>query len=181
MHGRRTLALAALAALAACGDTQLPEAVYVNSVDTFTISSITGTPVALAGAYSVLEDRVVRTDQSAGFDFAYLHDGDRHLLVPLDALGLGARTTNPGLQLSSLAFDAITTPPSDGYVTDDSVNVHVGDVLVARSRPLCYLGVPQYARIQILGTDDAEGTITFRTVANLNCGYRSLVLGLPTE
>lgn len=180
MTRRWCLAVATLA-VAACGDLQLPDAVYENTVDTLTLGSLTGLPVSIPAAYAITDDRVVRTDQSSAFDFAYLLQGDRHLLLPLDAIGLGARTSNPGLQTSSLAFDALLDPPSDGYVTDDSVEVAVGDVLVARSRLACYLGVPEYAKLQILGFDDQAGTVTFQVLANVNCGYRSLVLGIPNK
>ncbi len=180
MNRRWCLVLAAFAA-AACGDTQLPDAVYENTVDTLTLGSLTGLPVSTPAAYSVADDRVVRTDQSSAFDLAYLYLDGRHLLLPLDALGLGARTSNPGLQHSAVAFDALLDPPSDGYVTTDSVEVAVGDVLVARSRLACYLGVPEYAKLQVLSFDDQAGTFTFRVLADINCGYRSLVLGIPKK
>jgi hypothetical protein len=70
-------------------------------------------------------------------------------------------------------------PPNDGYITSDSLEVAVGDVLVARSRVACYLGVPQYAKLQVKSINAAAGTLTFDAVANVNCGYRSLALGLP--
>lgn len=181
MPGRRTLAIAAFVALAACSDTQLPDAVFVNTVDTLTVGSLAGLPVHVPAAYSIPDDRVVRTDQSSAFDFAYLARGGQRLLVPLAAVGLGARTSNPGVQASGLGFDALVTPPNDGYLTDDSLAVNVGDVIVARSRIACFLGVPQYAKLQVLSFDDAAGTMTFRVVANVNCGYRSLALGLPED
>ncbi len=180
MDRRWCLALAASAA-AACSGTQLPNAVYENTVDTLTLGSVTGLPVSTPAAYSVADDRVVRTDQSSAFDFAYLLQGDRHLLLPLDALGLGSRSSNPGLQHSGIAFDALIDPPSDGYTTSDSVEVAVGDVVVARSRLACYLGVPEYAKLQVISFDDQAGTMTFQVLANVNCGYRLLVLGIPTK
>ncbi len=172
------LAMAALG-LAACADDQLPDAFYENRVETFTIGALHGTPVSIPSGFSVVENRTVRTDQSGGFDFAYLREGGRDLLVPLDAIGLGSRSTNPGLQHSSESFESLVNPPGDGYVTDDSLEIAVGDVIVARSRIACYLGVPQYAKLMIKAIDEAAGTITFDAVANINCGYRSLALGVP--
>jgi hypothetical protein len=175
---RATLAIAVLL-LAACADDDLPEPNFQNAVETFTIGSLTSTPVTVPSAYSVPDNQVVRTDQSTSFDFAYVRADGRDLLVPLDALGLGGRTSNPGLQLSSLSFDLTVDPPTDGYITSDSVEVEVGDVVVARSRVACYLGVPQYAKLQVKSINPAAGTLTFDAVANVNCGYRSLALGLP--
>lgn len=181
MTRSRPLALLALAVVAACGDTQLPDAVFVNSVDTITLGSLTAGPVHVPAAYSIPDDRVVRTDQSSAFDFAYLREDGRRLLVPLAALGLGSRSSNPGLLQSGAAFDALVEPPNDGYRTEDSLAVDVGDVVVARSRIACFLGVPQYAKLQVLSFDDAAATVTLRVVANVNCGYRSLALGIPEE
>jgi hypothetical protein len=178
MTSSRLLLVALALATAACADDQLPDAFFDNSVETFTIGSLHGTPVSMPSAYSIPENRVIRTDQSSAFDFAYVREGGRNLLVPLDAIGLGSRTGNPGIQHTNQGFEQLVNPPSDGYVTSDSVEVQVGDVLVARSR-LCYLGVPQYAKLQVTSIDPDGGTLTFDVVANINCGYRSLALGIP--
>jgi hypothetical protein len=179
MTSRRTLLAIAVVLLAACADDDLPEPNFQNAVETFTLGSLTSTPVTLPSAYSIPDNQVVRTDQSAGFDFAYVRVEGRDLLVPLDALGLGGRTSNPGLQKITQSFDLMVDPPTDGYVTSDSIAVAVGDVIVARSRVACYLGVPQYAKLQVKSINSAAGTLTFDAVANVNCGYRSLALGLP--
>lgn len=179
MTSRRTLLAAVVVLLAACADDDLPEPNFQNAVETFTLGSLTSTPVTVASAYSIPDNQVVRTDQSTSFDFAYVRVEGRDLLVPLDALGLGGRTSNPGLQKTAQSFDLMVDPPTDGYVTSDSLEVAVGDVLVARSRVACYLGVPQYAKLQVKSINIAAGTLTFDAVANVNCGYRSLALGLP--
>jgi hypothetical protein len=176
-HPRALLVLALL--LTACGDNRLGDAFFENTVDTLTIASLEGTPVSAPSAYSIPDDRLVRPDLTTGFDFVYLDSGGRRLLIPLDALGLGGRSSNPGLQPSSTAFDALVDPPTSGYVTDDSVAVAVGDVLVARSRIACVLSVPQYAKLEVLSIDQVARTMTFRVVANTNCGYRQLGPGIP--
>jgi hypothetical protein len=177
-HCRAVLAVAVVL-FAGCADDNLPEPNFHNSVETFTLGSLTSTPVTVASAFSIPDNQVVRTDQTTGFDFAYVRAGGRDLLVPLDALGLGSRSSNPGLLVTAQSFDLMVDPPNDGYITSDSLEVAVGDVLVARSRVACYLGVPQYAKIQVKSIDAAAGTLTFDAVANVNCGYRSLALGLP--
>lgn len=176
-HPRALLALAVLAT--ACGGNQLGDAFFENTVDTLTIASLEGTPVASPSAYSIPDDRLVRPDLTTGFDFVYLVRDGRQLLIPLDALGLGGRGSNPGLQPATTSFDAIVDPPTSGYVSDDSVAVAVGDVLVARSRVSCILSVPQYAKLEILAIDPVARTMTFRVLANTNCGYRQLGPGIP--
>src|SRR5690349_19878980 len=146
MTSRRTLLAVAVVLLAACADDDLPEPNFQNAVETFTLGSLTSTPVTIPSAFSIPDNQVVRTDQSNSFDFAYVRVDNRDLLVPLDALGLGGRTSNPGLQQSAQGFDVVVDPPTDGYLTSDSLEVEVGDVIIARSRVACYLGVPQYAK-----------------------------------
>lgn len=176
----RSLLAVAVVVLSACASDELSEPSYENAISTFTLGSLNSTPVVMPSAFSVSDNRVVRTDQSSSFDFAYLHLDGRHLLVPLDAIGLGSRNANPGLQLATQSFDLVVDPPSDGYLTTDSLEVHVGDVIVARSRIACTsLGVPQYAKLLITGISSGESALTFDAVANVNCGYRSLALGLP--
>lgn len=183
MKRYRSLLVAAGIAAAACSDTQLELAQIDNIVDTVTLGALTGTSIATPSAYSIPDARAVRTDQTASFDFAYNVDaGGRRVLLPLDALGLGATMGgNPGLLRSTETFSGLTNPPTNGYLTKDTIVVAVGDVIVARSRIACYLGVPEYAKLEILSFDDAERSVSFQVLANVNCGYRSLKIGIPTS
>lgn len=168
---------------AACSNNQLDPAQIDNVVDTITLSALTGTRIVLPSAYSIPDARAIRTDQTSAFDFAYNIDAaGRRLLLPLDALGLGAsNASNPGLLRATSGFDAITDPPTNGYLTKDSMVVAVGDVLVARSRIACFLGVPMYAKLEILSFDDPNRSVRFKVVSNVNCGYRNLAIGIPTS
>lgn len=168
-------------ALAACNDNILPPAAFENQVDTVTLASLVGTPIGAPSAFAIPDAQAVRTDISAAFDFAYLLSGSRRLLLPVGATGLRNGGSQAGLQKTTQAFEAIGNPPTQGYLTTDSIAVAVGDVLVGRSRVACFLGVPQYARLRILSFDDAAKTVTFEVVANVNCGYRSLAPGVPED
>lgn len=177
----RILPLVLVAAVAACSDNLLPDAYFANRVDTVTLGALTSTPVSVPSGYSVPEGKAVRTDQSTSFDFVYLTAGGRPLLAPLGAIGLATGSADPGLQKSATTFDALVDPPSSGYLTDDSLQIAVGDVVVVRSR-VCYgYGVPQYAKLEVLEFSPAQGTVTFKVMANLNCGYRSLAPGIPQD
>jgi hypothetical protein len=60
--------------------------------------------------------------------------------------------------------------------------VDSGSVLILRSRIVCSgLGVPLYGKLEVLSFDDTPGNrrITFQALANQNCGYKSLLPGLP--
>jgi hypothetical protein len=76
-----------------------------------------------------------------------------------------------------VAFDEIGVAPSNGYVTDSAVTVALGEVYVVRSRVVCELGVPIYAKVEIIGFDD--NSLVLKRLKNVNCGYRSLEPGLP--
>lgn len=188
---RRNRYLAALplaAALAACGgDTDLAPASIPNVVDTVTLGALTSSPIAVPSAYSVADGNAVRTDLTATFDFAYEVDSaGRHLFLTTEVLGLhtGASGTGPGLLPRSSSFEALTTAPINGYITTDTVVVDSGAVFALRSRIACTgLGVPLYGKLQVLSISDAPGNnqITFQALSNENCGYKSLVPGLPKE
>jgi hypothetical protein len=47
-----------------------------------------------------------------------------------------------------------------------------------RSRVICTaLGVPQYAKLEILALDNKS--VTFQVLVDRNCGYKGLAPGLP--
>ena len=75
------------------------------------------------------------------------------------------------------AFDDIKLAPSNGYTTDSAVAVEIGQRWLVRSRVFCGLGVPQYAKLEILSFQDSS--VTFKVLADNNCGYKGLEPGLP--
>jgi len=183
MKRHATVLLAIGLAATACGTQQLQPAQIDNVVDTITLGALVGTSVSLASAYSIPDARVIRTDQSSAFDFAYNIDAaGRRILLPLFALGLGSLNgTNPGLILSTQTFAGLIDPPTGGYITNDTLVVAVGNVYAGRSRITCNLGVPEYAKLEILSFDDVKRTVTLQVLANTNCGYRTLGVGIPTK
>jgi hypothetical protein len=42
---------------------------------------------------------------------------------------------------------------------------------------VCNIGVPRYAKIQIIGFED--NSLVLKRLRNVNCGYRELLPGLP--
>jgi hypothetical protein len=176
----------AVALGAACSDpNQLPDATETNAVDTVTLSALTRTPLDSASGYSITSAQRVRTDLTSAFDFAYnVDEQGRHLLLPLAALGLSSGSANPGLLKTDKPFGEILLPEGSGYTTDSAVVVAVGERYEARSRVVCttIVGtVPAYAKLEVLGFDDAARTVTLQILANTNCGYRSLAPGIPKE
>lgn len=179
-----TTFLVAVAILAtACSANQLLPASLSNTVDTVTLGALDGSALSYPAAYDGSTGLPVRTDQSSSFDFIYNIDkAGRHVLLPLEVVGLGSSSAaDPGLQKVTVTFANLASAPSDGYIINDTVVVAVGDVIAARSRIACSLGVPEYAKLQVLSFDDVKRTMTMQVLANINCGYRSLTTGVPTS
>jgi hypothetical protein len=182
----RTSALLALLVLAAgCDGTGLGNAGIENTVDTVLIGALVGTPISVPSAYGISPGAAgpVRTDQSPAFEFAYniLPDG-RRVFLPRAALGLSSGSAEPGLQPTDDDFNEIDEAPLNGYLTLDTLEVAVGERYIVRSRVACTsIGVPLYGKVEILELDDTDRQVTFRALANTNCGFRSLQPGLPED
>jgi hypothetical protein len=172
-------ALLALTLAAGCSNANsLPDPTNPNVVNTLTLGALEGTPIQTPSAFSILNG-AVRTDQTTEFEFAYnVEASGRRVFLPRKVLGLTSSTgAQPGLQASTATFDEITVAPSNGYITDSAVTVELGQRWVVRSRVFCPIGVPQYGKIEILSFEDS--TVTFKSLADNNCGYKGLEPGLP--
>jgi hypothetical protein len=165
----------------ACSDSNaLPDATIENVERTDTLWALIGTPVSRPSGYSVDGSQRVRTDLSVEFDFAYNETAGEHVLLPRAALGIDtANAAKPGFLLRNESFEAITIAPSNGYVTDAEIPIAVGQRYVVRSRVTCTLGVPKYAKMEILSFDETTRIVSFRILTNENCGFKSLEPGLP--
>ena len=166
---------------AACSDPNaLPDATLTNVERAETLYSLIGTPVATPSGYA-LEGGRVRTDQSDAFDFPYKVEPDgRHVFLPRAALGIDtSNSLNPGFLARTESFEAIKSAPSNGYVTDQAIPITIGERYIVRSRVTCTIGVPKYAKLEIVGFDEVARTVSFRILIDDNCGFRGLEPGLP--
>jgi hypothetical protein len=176
---RRLLPLLALSAAAACGDNDnLPDPTEENFVDTVTVGSLTDTPITTASGFSVTAG-AIRTDLDAAFDFAYdIQATGTSVFLPRAALGIeSGSSAEPGIMRRDEAFDDIEAAPSNGYVTEEAVPVALGERYIVRSRVTCTIGVPFYAKVEVIGLED--NSLILKVLANANCGYRGLEPGLP--
>jgi hypothetical protein len=168
--------------VASCSDDNglgTPAFTNVERVDT--LYALIGTPVQTPSAYSIQGSRRVRTDTTSAFDFAYdVHNDGSHVFIPRAVLGIDSTASvRPGFQSRTESFEAITEAPSNGYVTDQVVPIALGNRYVVRSRVTCNLGVPTYAKLEVLAFDDVGRTVTFRILTDDNCGFKGLEPGLP--
>lgn len=179
-------ALTAAAALTGCGDPlSLLPARFDNREDTVSIWAATNTPIDRPSAYIIGARTRVRLDQVSTFDFLYDVDpAGRSVLLPIGAVvNTGSAGGVPGFLKTATGFDNITIAEQLGYVTKDTVVVAPGDIFYVRSTldPNCFLGIPYYAKLQVLAVDDSSRAVRFRILTNINCGYRGLQPGLPKQ
>ena len=176
------VALGLTFAAIACDDTALPEAIYENTVDTVTLYALDGTPVSTRSGYNLVGRSAVRTDLTTTFDFVFNIDTlGRSLLIPAPALNLGG---NAGFQATTGTFEEVRTAPTGDYITDSAYAIIPGQVVAARSRLVSCAGLGSlsyYGKIGVIAIDPNERRITFEILANINCGYRSLEPGRPTQ
>lgn len=178
--------LAIVAALAGCGDPlSLSPAIFLNREDTVKIWAATQTPIHLPSGYILAGRTRVRLDQVSTFDFIYdINPEGRRVFIPLAALVETEGTAGtPGLQATTTPFDKILLAEQLGYVVKDSVEATLSQVYYIRSAldGSCPLGIPYYAKLQVLSFDSNERSVTFRILTDVNCGYRGLQAGLPTR
>lgn len=172
---------------AGCDNTlALPAAGVPNVIDTVTLHALQATPISAASGFDVIQGLVARTDhQSGGFDIAFdIDDEGRALIFTTGALGLNQRSA---VQTSNRAFGDIVIAPLEGYELDSALVVGVDSVFIVRSRPasfgcVFFLGqLPRYGKFHVLDLNLDTRQITLENLVNVNCGYRSLELGLPTR
>ena len=163
----------------------LPAAVVPNVVDTVTLHALVGTPISLESGFDVVLRQAARTDRQNDFDFAFdIDEQSSALILTRGVLGLSLQSA---IQMSDRAFDDITIAPLDDYDRDVALTVEVGSVFIVRSRPdgfgcAFFLGaLPRYGKFQVLSLDLQTRQITLQHVVNVNCGYRSLEIGIPTR
>ena len=104
------------------------------------------------------------------------------MFLPRAALDIDTATAvKPGFQIRTESFEAITLAPSNGYITDVPVPIALGQRYVVRSRVTCQIGVPKYAKMEILSFNEQTRIVSFRILTNDNCGFRSLEPGFPAR
>ncbi|HLZ44543.1 MAG TPA: hypothetical protein VKQ05_02600 [Gemmatimonadales bacterium] len=180
-------AIACAAVAVGCGNPLgLPGAYITNRTDTISLYALSGTPVYLPSGYSIATRSAVRTEQSIPFDFAFDIDSiGEAVLYPTGALKLG---TQSGLQISAQDFDSLLIAPTTSYKQDTALVVTNNSVVVAHSGTVtCSFGILAYyyAKLHVLAIDTTTGPngrrIDFEILTDVNCGYRGLNSGLPSQ
>ncbi len=176
---------AGIVSLAACKNPfNLGPAFFENAVDTTTIYALRGTAIQLPSAFDIVVNQTARTDRAEPFDFAFdIAANGQAVLLPARTLGF---SVTAGILVSESTFEAVTDAPGDGYNDSVAVAIEIGDVFVARSRVTstqCRLrsSLPRYGKFRVLVVDTQQRLLTVETLVNINCGFRGLEPGTPTD
>lgn len=185
--------------LAGCNDPfAILPANRANRVDTLELFAANGTALDLPSGYVIAaKDDTARKGRvrlgidppsvlnAPPFDFLYRIDATAGpQFAPFSSVVTPtgeSPTGRSGFQGSTQTFDAIAEAQQVGYITNKPIDLTVGLVMFARSSLPngCFLGIPYYAKIEILGLDPTKRSVSFRILANTNCGYRGLLPGIP--
>jgi hypothetical protein len=178
-------ALGVIAFTTGCDNTlALPLATIPNIIDTVTLHALQGTAINEPSGFDMITRRLARTDrQGEQFDMAFDIDGNgRALIFTTASLGLAVESA---IQPSDRNFADVTIAPLEDYEREDPLEVGVESVFLVRSRPdvqgcVFFLGrLPRYGKFRVLSLDAESRQITLENLVNLNCGYRSLEVGVP--
>lgn len=182
--------------LVGCGDPfAILPASRTNTVDTLELFAVNGTGLNRPSGYALTTKGVLRLGidpppvlNAPPFDFMYRIDGEAGpQFAPFGAVATPTpnqtESGRPGLQTTTTAFDAITEGQQIGYAVDKAIDLNPGLVLYARSSlpNNCFLGIPYYAKIEVIAFVDSTRSVKFRILTNNNCGYRGLEPGIPTR
>lgn len=170
----------------ACGESYgLPPATAENTIDTVQLWALTGTPIGTPSAYDAVIALPIRPELGDAFDVAFEIDANgTATLQTASVLGLGGTA---GILVADVPFDAVARAPLEDYVVDSVTVVDVGTVVIVRSRTTsagCAViagSLPRYTKAEVIEIDAVERTVTLKTLANINCGYRDLDEGVPAD
>jgi hypothetical protein len=180
-----------VASFTACGETpSLLAPASVENVDRqYGVYALTGSPAGLPAAYQFTTESLVRPqvlgNGALNFDVAFdiTADGKALILparlvapVPPTAVAPVGFLRFPGV------YEQITIAPDKGFVDDSAATLSVGDAIYVRLTGTgCFYSDPYYGKLTVDSINVAERRLLIRTLVNRNCGYRSLVAGIPTN
>ena len=183
-------AMSAALVLSACGNPTNIRANLSTSTDSLTVYALSGTPPSYPSGVSLVGRQVVRVDGFASFDVALDIDANGNAVVyPVNLVVSTPGGARPvGLQKVAGSFAAVTTAPATGFAKDSAVVVPAGEVVVIQaphngSGDLCQFAISPYlyAKIGVDSINLASRTLFIRVGLDPNCGFRSLVAGVPTS
>lgn len=183
------VAVGAVVALDGCGDSTAFRAQFANAENELTAYAMNGTPPSLPSAVHVRAGQVVRIDPTFAFDLAFDMDGFGGVTVfsARRVAGELSSVSRVGFRIDSVSpFELITKAPTSGFAYDTALALVVGqtlliDVIDQSCAGQSFLGFNIRAKLMMDSIDAARRAVFFRILSNPNCGFRSLVVGIPKD
>lgn len=177
-------AVAALAGAAACDDPFKLRAQSPNLDNTFEFWALTGSPAAFPSALLVPQATAVRLDAGGSFDLAFDIDADGRVRVyPVGSVVAPIAGTRAVEFLRGTGpYNTIVEAPRTGWLTDSVLIVNEGaSFLVKVTTQFCQYELQQvvYAKFFVDSVIPAERRMKISARINPNCGFRSLLSGIP--
>lgn len=176
--------LAAGLFVAACDDPFEERANTPNIDIGFDAWAMTGAPPHYPSALIVPIHTVVRPDAAGSFDIAFDIDSTGRLVV-LPMTQVVSPVTGPrqiGLMSADVAYGAVVEAPLAGWVYDSTIIVNPGGVFLVKAQSVfCQFNYRQdiHAKFYVDSVVPEERRIKLAMRVNPNCGFRSLLTGLP--
>jgi len=192
MHVRRSallVAVGAVVALDGCGDSTAFRAQFANEERKLTAYAMNGTPPSLPSAVHVRAGSVVRIDPTLAFDVAFdMYDfGAVRVYSVRRVAGELSSVSRVGFRIDSVSpFELITKAPTSGFAYDTALALVVGqtlliDVIDGSCAGQSFLGFNIRGKLMMDSIDATRKAMYLRILSNPNCGFRSLVVGIPKE
>jgi hypothetical protein len=168
----------------ACSDPFKATAQFDNADQPFFVHALSGAPLPFATGLALPAKSVTRVDGTFAFDVAFdLNAQGDILLLPVRVVGqnpTGSRQV--GILKPGGAYENVDLAPTTGYVLDSVTVLRKGEAAIIQAQEAsCSLSLSpyMYARIVIDSVDLVGRAMWGRTTININCGFRSLKIGLP--
>lgn len=176
--------LGALAGTTACDDPFKLTASTPNIDQSFELWAMTGSPASFPAGILVPQATAVRLDAAGSFDLAFDIDGDGRLRVyPVGTVVSPiAGTRDVEFQRGVGAYNAIVEAPRAGWTKDSVLTVNEGQAFLVKVTTLfCQNSFQQqvYAKFIVDSVIPADRRIKLSGRVNPNCGFRSLLSGIP--
>ncbi len=184
-----TILGAALAVLSAgCGALSAPKAQFPNTATDIIVYALNGAPASTPAGIDFLSGAPVAVDNNLRFNVALDIDSAGAIVVyPARKVANGlANVIRIGLQKLPTPYDNYTTATKNGYTPDSTLVVPVGTTVAINvyntSTCTAYsLGTSYYGKFVVDSINPSLRAMYVRLVADPNCGYVSLVPGIPTK
>jgi hypothetical protein len=183
-----TLAVTAVAALAACEKLTSVDASFDNTIDSAAVFyTVNNSPAGTATAINLFTGDRYRADETFAYDIAFDLDPAHHvLIIPARALATGLSAPySVGLQkMTGVSFAQLTDAPKSGYVVDSVLSVTQGSVVAIESHDAARCGFAikgssYFSKLVVTAVDTVNRKISTVLVVNRNCGFHSFALGKP--